>query len=62
MVPPLGVQLTTPVTLVTYCLGHSHVLVELMEIGHILILSVKVGYISLAKATDLIILPSITSD
>ena len=34
MVPPLGVQLTTPVTLVMYCLGHSHVVVELMGTGH----------------------------
>ena len=51
MGPPLGVQLTTPVALATHCLVHSHVLVELMETGHILVLSVKVGYISLTKAT-----------
>ena len=34
MEPPFEVQLSTPVTLVTHCLVHSHVLVELMETGH----------------------------
>ena len=34
MVQPLEVQLPTPVTLVMLCLGHSHVVVELMETGH----------------------------
>ena len=50
MGPPLGVQLPTPVTLDIHCLVHGHVLVKLMEIGHILNLSVKVGSISLTKA------------
>ena len=34
MVQPSEVQLHTPVTLVMYCLGHNHVVVELMETGH----------------------------
>ena len=32
---PLEVQLSTPVTLVMYCLVHRHVFVELMETGHL---------------------------
>ena len=43
MEPPLGVQLPTPVTLATHCLVHSHVLVELMECGHLLSHHVKVS-------------------
>ena len=34
MVQPLEVQLSTSVTLVMHCLGHNHVVVELMETGH----------------------------
>ena len=34
MVQSSEVQLPTPVTLVMHYLGHSHVVVELMETGH----------------------------
>ena len=39
--PPLEVQLPTPVTMAMHCLVHRHVLVEQMDLGHLLSQSVK---------------------